>query len=449
MKHTGAGFRRVSGPIVAGMVCVSMPALGQSLSDTVESISGSASAYGEAVYTQTETLTGSRDNTKPGAGLTGQLGGALRSGASHLALNYGGTLSTSRSLPTGDQTDSSSINGAARYSWAAPANPLDFNLGHSVQSVRNNTGFALNAGDYDTRNTLTGGAGLTFYPGALSSLRLAGQVGKSFGSGDLDDSESQTVSAEFMRQLSERSRGGLVARRSWADEDAVESTIDTAQFTYERELEAGFFSMAAGQSWSESDYPGQTTRDSDAFTGYLTRVWIWPESQSSIEYHRELSDSTTDLSLNLPPILQLFFPETIELRELVISDELILSHSTRGLCTACNLSVLLRGERLESELSGLETYNYGAAANLGVELTNLHRLYVAYSWQGDSDVETRAIRQQRHQLILGVSRQLAEDIRTGVEFRQAWVLRKAEDSDEQQYAVRLYVAKDFSLTSVR
>src|SRR5690554_279130 len=154
MKLREERFRWLVASLSCAAVVLSAPVVAQSLSDSVESVSGSASAYGEAAPTRMDTADGRRNNTKPGAGVSGQVGGALRSGANHLSLNYGGSLSTSRDLPSGDQTDSSSINGAARYDYATSANPLDFNLGHSIQSVRNNTGFLLNAGDYDTRNTL-------------------------------------------------------------------------------------------------------------------------------------------------------------------------------------------------------------------------------------------------------------------------------------------------------
>jgi len=448
MKLREERFRWLVAPLSCAAVVLSAPVVAQSLSDTIESVSGSASAYGEAVHTRMDTADGRRNNTKPGAGVSGQVGGALGSGANHLSLNYGGSLSTSRDLPSGDQTDSSSVNGAARYDYATSANPLDFNLGHSIQSVRNNTGFLLNAGDYDTRNTLTGGAGLTFQPGEVSSLRLAGQAGKSYGSGDLNDSESQTVSADFSRRLTERSTAGLSARRSWADDAGVDTTIDNAELNYSLYLENGFFSIGAGKSWSEADYPGQSTQESDAMTGFLTRTWAGPESTTSVEYNRRLSDSTTDLSLNLPPQFA-FLPDTIELRELVVSDAVLVSHNTSKLCDVCSLGATAQVEQLESELSGATTYNYGAALNLGVDITNLHQLTASYSWQADSGIETGRIDEQRHQLILGVSRRLAEDVRMGLQLRQSWVRRKAENADQEQYAVRLFIAKDFSLTSTR
>src|SRR5690554_5669194 len=448
MKLREERFRWLVASLSCAAVVLSAPVVAQSLSDTVESVSGSASAYGEAVHTRMDTADGRRNNTKPGAGISGQVGGAFRSGANHLSLNYGGSLSTRRDLPSGDQTDSSSVNGASRYDYATPVNPLDFNLGHTVQSVRNNTGFLLNTGDYETRNTLTGGAGLTFHPGEVSSLRFAAQAGKSYGSGDLNNSESQTVTADFSRRLTERSSAGLTARRSWADEDGVDTTIDNAELNYSLNLENGFFSIGAGKSWSEADFPGQATRESDAMTGHLNRTWVGPESSTSLEYNRRLSDSTTDLSLNLPPQFA-FLPDTIELRELVVSDAVLVSHNTSKLCDVCSFSSVAQVERLESELSGATTYNYGAALNLGVDITNLHQLTASYSWQADSGFETGRIEQQRHQLILGVSRLLAEDVRMGVKFGLSWVRRKADNGDEEQYGVRMFIAKDFNLTAIR
>ena len=52
-------------------------------------------------------------------------------------------------------------------------------------------------------------------------------------------------------------------------------------------------------------------------------------------------------------------------------------------------------------------------------------------------------------MILGVSRRLAEDVRMGLQLRQSWVRRKAENTDQEQYAVRLFIAKDFNLTAIR
>jgi hypothetical protein len=307
----------------------------------------------------------------------------------------------------------------------------------------------LNAGDYDTRNTLTGGAGLTLRPGAVSSVRLSGQAGKSYGSGGLDDSESRTAGVDFSRQLSERSSAGLSARRSWADEDGVDTTIDNAELNYTRNLESGFFSIGAGKSWSEADYPGQNTIESDAFTGHLNRTWVDPESSTSLQYNRRLSDSTTDLSLNLPPQFLLYLPETIELRELVVSDAVLLTHTTSRVCDFCNLTAVAEVERLESEVSGAESYNYGASLNLGVDITNLHQLLVSYSWQADSGVDTGRVREHNHQLILGVTRRIAEDVRMGVELRNNWVRRKADSLDQDEYAVRLFVSRNFSLDNRR
>lgn len=438
----------ITGMLVIGAGVCAAPASGQELSDTLESVSGSASVYGEVVHTRIDTDSGSSSNTKPAAGVSGSLGGSFRSGANELALRYGGNLSTKRDLPTGDQTDSSSLSGASRYQYLDEANPLDFNLGHTIQSVRNNTGFLLNAGDYDTRNTLSAGAGLTFYPGDVSSLRLSTQAGKSYGSGDLENNESYTVSSAFSRRLTERSSATLTARRSWSENQGVDTTIDTAELGYSLSLENGFFSIGGGKSWSETEFPGQATNDSDAMTGHLTRTWISPETSTSVQYNRRLSDSTTDLSLNLPPEF-LFLPDTVQLRDLVVSDSVSVSHNTARLCDVCSFTVFGEAAQLDSQLSDTKTYEYSAAMNLGVDLTNLHQLQVSYGWQGDSGVDTGKLRAYTHRLNIGVTRRLAEDVRVGVQLRQTWVRRIDENRDEDQYGIRLFLTRDFSLTSRR
>src|SRR5690606_1656376 len=121
----------------------------------------------------------------------------------------------------------------------------------------------------------------------------------------------------------------------------------------------------------------------DAMTGHLNRTWIGLESSTSLEYNRRLSDSTTDLSLNLPPQFA-FLPDTIELRELVVSDAVLVSHNTSKLCDVCSLGANAQVERLELELSGATTSKYGAVLNLSVDNTHRYQLTASYIWQADS-----------------------------------------------------------------
>lgn len=439
----------IGAALASGTLVLSMPAFGQPASDAVDSLNGSATVFGGVTHTRVDTATGRDSNTRPSAGVSGAIGGSMSSGANSLALRYGGTLETQRRLPTGDQTDSSSVTGAARYQYYNPGGRLDFNLGHSVQSVRNDTGFVLNVGAYETRNTLTAGTGLMFYPGDVTSLRLSAQAGQSYGAGDLNDNESWTAASELTRRLTERSLATLVARRSWSETRGIDTTIDNAELGYERQLETGSFSMAAGGSWSETEYPGQQiTNESEAVTGHVARTWVTPDSSTAIRYNRRLSDSATDLSLNLPPELA-FLPDTVQLRDLVVSDAVLVSHTTSRLCQICQVSVLAEAAMLESKLSDMKTHEYRASMTLDLDLTRVHQLLVTYSWQGDAGEDSGDVLEQTHRLDIAVTRRLAEDTHMGVELNQAWVRNKELNRDQEQYGLRVFLTRDFSLLARR
>lgn len=442
-------YRRAGGLLVASSLALSAPVCGQSASDAVDSITGSGSVFGEVIHTRMDTPTGEENNTEPSAGIAGDIGGAMSSGANNLALRYGGTLTTRRSLPNGDQTDDSSITGVSRYQYADTASVLDFNLGHTVQSVRNDTGFVLNAGKYDTRHTLRAGTGLTFYPGEVSSLRLSGQAGKSFGSDDFNDDESWTTGADVRRRLSERSVGLLTARRSWSENRGADTTIDNAELGYERQLETGQFSLAVGGSWSETEFPGQrVTNESEAATGHVSRTWVTADTTTTVRYNRRLSDSATDLSLDLPNELS-FLPDNVELQDLVVSDSLLVVHNTSRLCRICRFSMLAEGSMLESELSGAKTHEYRANLNLGVDATRVHQLLVNYSWQGEAGEDAGDLQVQVHRLGIGVTRRLSEDVRLGLELNQAWLWDDQLERDQDEYGLRVFLTRDFSLADRR
>ncbi len=442
-------FKRMGTVLAAGTLVLSAPVFAQSASDAVDSLYGSGTVFGGVTHTSIDTETGQDSDTEPSVGVSGAVGGSMRSGANSLNLRYGGTLETPRSSSSGDDTDSNSLTGAARYQYYNPGGLLDFNLGHSIESVRNDTGFVLNAGDYETRNTLSAGSGLMFYPGAVTSLRLSAQVGESFGDGALNDSESQTLTSELTRRLSERSLGTLIARRSWSETRGVDTTIDNAELGYQRELETGSFSMAAGASWSETEFPGQqVTNESDAVTGHVARNWVTPDTNTAVRYDRRLSDSATDLSLNLPVELS-FLPDTVQLRDLVVSDSLLVSHSTSRLCQICRVSFMAEGAILESELYDTKTHEYRANMSLNVDLTRIHQLLVGYSWQGDAGEDSGNILQQTHRLDIAVTQRLAEDTRVGVELNQVWVRTNNQNQDEEQYGLRVFLTRDFNLMAKR
>lgn len=418
---------------------------GQSLNENVTQIAGSGSVFTALTHTRTDEATGTDTNTEPSLGVSGNLGGQLESGANSLALQYGGTLETKRDLGGGDQTDTSSVTGASRFAHFDPASRFDFNLGHTVSSVRNNTGFVINPSSYDTQNTLSAGAGLRFFPGDLSTLRFSGQAGKSFGSGDLGEEESFTASSEFSRRLSERSTGSIIGSRSWSDDDGVDITIDSAQLVYERLLENGSFSIGAGASKADTEFPDGTVTESDAGTGFLDRTWVASDWRTSVQYNRRLSDSATDLSLDFPEVFD-FLPDTVRIRDLVVSDSVLVTHNTSRLCSACNLGVAAEAAVLESQITGATTHEYTASVNLGIELTTLQRLSFAYIWQGDAGEEAGTIIDQIHRFNTSWTRQLAEDTSFSVQFNQSYLRSRLARSDQEQFVLRLVLTKGFSLT---
>jgi len=447
-RRAGKRFGRSSVALIAA--CGLPLPLAAQVADgsALQSISGSASVFTAATHTRTDSVGGTETRTEPSVGLSGRLGGALVSGANSLALQYGGTLETQRDTSDSDQTESSSFTGASKYAYFDPGQPLDFNLGHSVSSVRDNTGFVVNPSNYETRNTLSAGAGLRLNPGSLSTLRLFSQAGQSFGGGDLSDENSLTAGAELTRRLSERSSASLNANRSWSDGSSVDQTIDSAQLVYRRDLENGSFSIGGGQSWATTEYSDNTESDSDALTGFIDRSWVADQYRTSVQYNRRLSDSTTDLSLNLPPEFG-FSPETVELRDLVVSDSLSISHSTDLLCNACTLGLSAEASLLESQITGDKTHEYSTRVSLGLQLTDLQRITFGYSWQGDAEDEAGTIVDQIHRFDTRWSRQLAENTQFAVAFNQSYLRSDLGSDDRDQYVIRLELTHGFALNGRR
>ncbi|HTN34862.1 MAG TPA: hypothetical protein VL091_12710, partial [Marinobacter sp.] len=344
--------------------------------------------------------------------------------------------------------DDSSIVGASRYTHFDPGCRVDFNLGHTVSSVRNDTGFVINPSSYDTRNTLSAGAGLRFFPGDLSTLRFSVQAGQSFGEGTLDDQKSLTGTSEFSRRLSERSTGGLNLSRSWSDERNVDMTIDTAQLVYSIDLENGHFGIGAGGSKAKTEYTDGTTAENEAVTGFVERTWVSNDWRTSVEYNRRMSDSATDLSLNLPPAFS-YLPDSVRLRELVVSDSLMLTYNSQQLCSICDLGFYSEGSILESQLSGDTTYEYRAGINLGLQVTTLQRLRFGYSWNAEADDDAGVIMDQVHRVTTSWTRQLAEYTSFGVEFNQTYLDSKRPRDNEDEFELRLVLSHGFSMSGLR
>lgn len=439
--------RRLQAPILVGL-CIfgANAASGQGLSDKVTAIYGSGSVFSGLTHTRTDTGADTDTNTEPSVGLSGSLGGNMESGANSIQLRYGGTLETRRDTFGGGQTDSSSVTGASRYAHFDPASRFDFNLGHTVSSVRNDTGFVINPSSYDTRNTLSAGAGLRFLPGELSTLRFSGQAGKSFGGDELNGGESFTASADLTRRLSERSSASLVGSRSWSDDDGLDTTIDSAQVIYNRALENGSFGIGVGASRSENEFADGSVSDNDAGTGFLNRTWASDDSQTTFAYNRRLSDSTTDLSLDIPESLD-FLPESILIRDLGVSDSVTITHSANSrLCDVCTLGLVAEAALVESQITGATTHEYRTGINLGVQLTSLQRLSFGYSWQGDAGEDEGTIIDQIHSLNTRWTRQLSENTSFSVDFNQSYLRSKLARNDQEQFTLRLVLAHGFSLT---
>tara|TARA_Y100001001_G_scaffold84981_1_gene83191 strand:- start:9942 stop:11276 length:1335 start_codon:yes stop_codon:yes gene_type:complete len=421
-----------------------LAATAQDFGDRVTEISGSASAFTALTHTRIDQGTSTDTNTEPSLGLSGNIGGQLQSGANSLALQYGGTLETERDLGDGEQTENSSVIGVSRFSHFDPGSRFDFNLGHTVSSVRNDTGFVVNPSDYDTQNTLNAGAGIRFFPGELSTLRFSGGAGKSFGSGELNDRESVTAASQFSRRFNERSSGGINISRSWSTNDDIEITNDSAQLVYSTLLESGTFLVGAGASQADTENPDGSLTESEAVTGFLQRTWVADDWQTSVGYNRRLSDSATDLSLEPLGDIE-FIPDTIRIRDLVVSDSILLSHNTTRLCSACNLRLAAEAAILESENTGATTHEYFARIALGYQLTSLQRLAFAYRWQGDADEDAGTVIDQIHRFNISWIRQLAEETSFSVEFDQAYLRSRLARNDEEQFVLRLRLSKGFSL----
>ncbi|ONF45430.1 hypothetical protein BTO32_02960 [Marinobacter lutaoensis] len=442
------GVRKALMLLGAGWVMAPAAAAAQGLEDQIRSITGTGSVFTSVTHTEVDRGSSTDSTTEPSLGVSGNVAGELNSGANNLQLQYGGSLETSRDLPSGDQTENSAIRGAARFTYFDPTQPVDFNLGHTVQSVRNNTGFVVDPANYDTRNELTAGAGVRVYPGELSYLRLSAQAGQSFGGGTLNDDRSETLSGQFVRRLDERSEGSLNASRSWSETTDYDLTIDTVQVVYQRRTESGFLRGGVGQSQGTTEFRDGGDIDSDAVTGFLERGWQTDEATTRFRYERRLSDSAAELSLNEQPVFG-FLEDTVRTHDLVVSDSVLVSHDTRNLCDACTFGVGLEASVLESELIGATTHEYRGRIGLGIQLTGIERVYFDYDWQADAGENGDVIQEQVHRFTMGWSRLLAENTTFGVELFQSYLNSRLDRPDEDEYALRFVLTRGFSLQGVR
>lgn len=416
----------------------------QGLEEALTEVTGSASVFAAMNHTRTDTATGTDTNTEPSVGLSGVLGGEFVSGANSLALQYAGTVETSRDNTAGESSDTSSFNGVSRFQHLDPASRFDFNAGHTVRSVRNDTGFVINPNDYDTQNVVNAGAGFRLYPGDLTTLRLSADGSRSFGDADAADNESWLGKAEIQRRLSSRSASLLTASRSWADEDNLDLTIDSAVLAYITELESGSFTIGAGFSKAEAEFNGGQVIESDGIVGYMTRVWLTPEWTSSLSYTRTLSDSAIDQVAN-PTVVGGFLDEDVRLNELAVTDTVDFQYTTRGLCDVCDGGMILSGSIRESEYTGATTHEYLAGVNLGIQISSLQRLEFRYLWQGDAGDDAGTVLEEIHRFDTRWSRLIGEETTFGLELNQSYLRSKLARNDEDEFVLRVVLTHGFSL----
>ncbi|WP_166268469.1 putative porin [Marinobacter caseinilyticus] len=431
--------------LCTALVCTVCPLQAQSLSDRVTGYYAETSVFSEATHTRTDTANGKESEDEVSIGVAGALGAELQSGSNFLSAFYSGTVETSQD-ENNESDDSSSFNGVSNYFYRNPASRLDFNAGHTVRSVRNNTGFVIDPTKYDTQNAVSAGAGLQFYPGDVSTLRLSSQAARTFEGGDREDSESLTTAAELTRRLSNQSSGSLIGRRTWSDEQNDEITLDTVQLGYLRELESGLFAVAAGGSRAEADYADGSSNESDAATGYLARTWASVETFTEFRYDRELTSTALDLAVDFPEVDD-FAQESVRINELSIEDTLELRHITTQICDVCDAGALISGTIRESQRTLQTTHEYRGILDFGIRLTSLLRLGFGYSWTAEASEEADVLLDQVHRFDISVRRLLDERTFVTVQGRYSLTESRRDIPDEDQFAVRLSLTRGFGITN--
>ena len=396
-----------------------------------------ASRADEISYTATTTLftdvthteRDSRTDTRGGAGISGDVGANWLSGPHQFNALYGGTLETERSsLATGDR-DNLSVRGSSRYNFYQPGGRFDFNAGHTIRSVRNDTGFTLDESAYDTQNAVNAGAGVMFYPGELTTLRLGGQAAKTWAEDDVQDGESQSVEANLSRQVSERSTMFLVGSRAWEHEEDMDITLDSASLGLDTRLENGSFSASAGVSRAESD-----DFENDAVIGSIARQWQTSLTSTRISYERTQSSTLLDLALAPIPELGIEDEFSVRVQGVTLNDTVTLVHSTQRLCDLCTLNLMVRGSEKENVQTGDEIWEYLAGAGLGLAVTEDKTVDLDYRWQGDALEERSSIDDERHQFTVTYRHQLTDLASWGAAFDTAFT-RGLTDQDRYQARV--------------
>lgn len=373
------------------------------------------------------------DDTRAGVGVRGDLGANLSTGAHTLNGLYGATLETEQSSGNRADNDDFSVRGSSRYNYYQPGARFDFNAGHSVRSVRNDSGFRLDDASYDTQNTLSAGAGINFYPGELTTFRVAGQGGRTWEEGDRPDGETVSVDATLSRRVSELSSVFLTASRAWEDEeDADEIILDSASAGIESQLHNGSFAISAGVSRAESD-----DFENDAVIGSLARTWDTSLTNTRFSYDRTQSSNILDQSFDFViPELGIDEDFSIRYQGVTVRDQLSLTHNTRRICDLCTVNLIAQIAREEEVPSELETWEYLAGAGLSLAVTDHKTVDFDYLWQGDAFDDRGTIDDELHRLIVTYRHELTELASWGASFETAMTRGL---SDEERYQARLFI----------
>ncbi|GGY80071.1 hypothetical protein GCM10007071_29240 [Marinobacter zhanjiangensis] len=394
----------------------------------------------ESSYTATTTLFSdlthseyeSDSDTRAGAGIRGDIGADLTSGAHSLVGRYGATLETERSSRGRGDDDNFSLRGSSRYHYFQPGSRFDFNAGHSVRSVRNDTGFRLDDSSYDTQNSASAGAGINFYPGDVTTFRVAGQGSRTWQEGDTPDSESVSVNANLSRQVSEQTSVFLTGSRTWEEEEGADEIIlDSASVGLRSMLHNGSFSASVGVSSAEND-----NFENEAVIGSLARTWDTSLTNTRLKYDRTQSSNLLDLAFAPIPELGIEDEFSVRYQGVTVRDQLSLSHRTRRICDLCTVNLIGQLAKDEEVANGDETWEYLAGAGVRLAVTDVKSLSLDYRWQGDALEERSTIDDERHSFAVTYRHQLTELATWGASFDTAMTRGL---SDEERYRARLFV----------
>ena len=394
----------------------------------------------ESSYTATTTLFSdlthneyeNESDTSAEAGVGGDIGATYLSGPHQFSGRYGATVETDTGSSDRGEDDNFSIRGSSRYDYYQPGGRFDFNAGHTVRSVRNDTGFVLDDFNYDTQNAVSAGAGVNFYPGDVTTLRIASQAGKTWEEGDQPDGESISADATLSRRVSEQTSVFLMGSRAWEEEEgANDVTIDSVSAGMQSALYNGTFSLSAGLSRAESnDY------ENEAVIGSLARTWITELTTTRFSYDRTQTSTLLDLALEPIPDLGIEDEFSIRYQGVIVRDEVTFAHSTRRICDLCTVNLIAQAAKKESVETRDDDWEYLAGVGVGFDVAERKTLDFDYRWQADALEESGTIDDEYHRFIVTYRHQLTELASWGTSFETA---ATRGFSDEERYRARVFI----------